>query len=89
MASPIIPAADENHEPAVDWPKICKELTDENSRLHKEMAKLRDERDRYYHALLAMTRPRPEDVQFTKAEALAQTATDPTWQELLAEIERY
>ncbi len=64
--------------------KRCRTLVKERSRLRAEVAELREERDAYRKAVIALM---AEPVDFDKKELLAQARNQQPFKEFLAELE--
>jgi hypothetical protein len=69
-----------------DWQKRCQELTAECDSLRKELAEAKVDRDAYLKAVKALL-PVPE-YNFTKEELFAQIGREPSFAELISELER-
>src|SRR5438876_9669967 len=82
-ANASVPAMAANS--AVDWERRCQELTAERDRLQKEMAEVKDDRDAYLKAVNLLL---PEkECSYTKEEILAQVCHNPSFDDLITELE--
>jgi hypothetical protein len=70
------------------WESRCAELTEERDRMRAELAKLQAERDQYLKTVYYFVSKDYTPPDFTKEEALALAETEPTFAELIAELER-
>jgi hypothetical protein len=71
---------------AVDWKKLCEDLTAERDQLRKELFEVKEDRDAYLRAVKALL---PEkQYSFTKEELFSQVCQNPSLDDLIAELER-
>ena len=84
----IPPAARDNKNDAQSWQRRCEELIEERDRLKQDLAKTQAERDAYlktvYHYMCKDYVP----PSFTKEEVFAHLDDKPTFEEVIAELER-
>ena len=72
---------------STDWQKLCQELAADRDKLRKELTEVTRDRDAYLKAVKALL-PVPEYPICTKEELFAQVCHDPSFDNLIAELEK-
>jgi hypothetical protein len=70
------------------WELRCAELSEERDRLRAELTQTRAQRDQYLKSLYYMLRKSYAPPNFTREEVFAHLDDKPTFEEIVAELER-
>ena len=70
------------------WEKQCADLTNEREHLEAELAKVKAERDSYLKTVYYYLRKEATPPDFTREEVFAHINDRPTFEEVVAEMER-
>jgi hypothetical protein len=84
----IAPGSQDERVELERWKQLCQELLAERDQLRVELARVQKNHDMYHEAFGALMKKELAKYAFTKESLLAESAGQPSLQQLVAELER-